>query len=755
MKNLPGVLVALVSLFLGGQLSGASAEDSAPNTEAPYGLTQRVPFTTSRVVGSPEPPLPYHAVRTRPELGINFPIHCIHEPGTPNLFLSHEQRSMGESTISRIIDAPGQAKIEKLFEVDDVAYSLCAHPKFVENGYLYVGSNGPRKSDKKHSRVTRYTVSRTAPYSVDPQSAMTIIEWKSDGHDGAAIAFGLDGYLYVTTGDGTADSDIDVVGQRLDTLRAKVLRIDVEHVDEGKHYSVPKDNPFVDMPDACPETWAYGVRAPWRAHVDPHTGQLWVTQNGQDLYEQVYAVQRGANYGWSVMEGSHPFYLERKIGPTRIIMPTFEHSHAEARSLTGGVTYYGQKFPELRGAYIYGDFATGKIWAGKLGMDGKVEWHKEIADTTLAITSFAIDAQGELLITDHQGTGNGGLYTLEATPPKSPDTPDFPRQLSEAGLFESVKNHQMAAGVIPYSVNSPVWSDGAHKSRFIAIPESSGTEGQPPTITFNPTNSWKFPEGTVLVQSLALNLASSDSDAKQASKTENMKWIETRLLVLQNKEWVGYSYAWNDEQTDAMLVDSRGSSRELEVIGHDGAIEEQTWRFPSRSDCMVCHSRAAGFVLGVSAPQLNRDHDYNGVVDNQLRALSHAGVLKGLDKVPGDCDRLADPYDASQKLEARARSYLHTNCSVCHVAAGGGNSQMDLKYNTPDGEFKAIGVKPVHQAFGMSNAKIISPGHPEESVLLHRIKMRGAGQMPLIGSSQVDQRAVEMIEQWIKSLPEK
>lgn len=330
-----------------------------------------IPFTTSRVVGSPEPPLPYHAVRTRPELSINFPIHCIHEPGTPNLLLSHEQRSMGESTISRIIDAPGQAKTEKLLEIDDVAYSLCTHPKFEENGYLYIGSNGPRKSDNKHSRVTRYTVARTAPHQVDPQSAVTIIEWKSDGHDGAAIAFGLDGYMYVTTGDGTSDSDLDIVGQRLDTLRAKVLRIDVEHVVDGKNYSVPQDNPFVDRQDARPETWAYGVRAPWRAHVDPQTGQLWVTQNGQDLYEQVYAVQRGANYGWSVMEGSHPFYLERQIGPTPIIKPTFEHSHAEARSLTGGVTYYGKKFPNCREPTSTAILPLGRSGPGSSGPMGK------------------------------------------------------------------------------------------------------------------------------------------------------------------------------------------------------------------------------------------------------------------------------------------------------------------------------------------------------------------------------------------------
>ena len=125
---------------------------------------------------------------------------------------------------------------------------------------------------------------------------------------------------------------------------------------------------------------------------------------------------------------------------------------------------------------------------------------------------------------------------------------------------------------------------------------------------------------------LALNLADTDSGQPVAPKTENRKWIETRLLVLQNKEWVGYSYAWNDEQTDATLVESKGSSRELEAVGHDGSIEEQTWRFPSRSECMVCHSRAAGFVMGVSTPQLNRDHDYHGVVDNQLRCLGVVGL---------------------------------------------------------------------------------------------------------------------------------
>jgi len=169
------------------------------------------------------------------------------------------------------------------------------------------------------------------------------------------MAFDNDGLFYVTTGDGTSDSDEDVVGQRLDVLHAKVLRIDIDHPDPGKTYSVPKDNPFVDLGGARPETWAYGLRNPWRMHYDREAGHLWVAQNGQDLTEQAYFVRKGDNYGWSVYEGSRPFYLERKLGPTPHVLPTFEHGHHEARSLMGGLVYRGGKLPEIEGAYIYGD----------------------------------------------------------------------------------------------------------------------------------------------------------------------------------------------------------------------------------------------------------------------------------------------------------------------------------------------------------------------------------------------------------------
>ena len=202
---------------------------------------------------------------------------------------------------------------------DGTAYSITFHPKWKENGYVYIGWNGKVPDHKrKVCAITRYTMTTKAPYTIDVKSAKTIIDWESDGHNGCAVCFGGDGMMYLTSGDGTSDSDTNLTGQRTDLLLAKVLRIDVDHPAEGKMYSVPKDNPFVGNKDFRPETWAMGLRNPWRITHDAKTGQLWVCQNGQDLWEQAYLVKKGENYGWSVTEeAATPSIWSARAAPCR------------------------------------------------------------------------------------------------------------------------------------------------------------------------------------------------------------------------------------------------------------------------------------------------------------------------------------------------------------------------------------------------------------------------------------------------------
>lgn len=770
-----------------------SVEDYAPlkfvgpqpqNTIRPFGIEKRVPLTTSRLIGSPEPPLPYTTQRLYPKLKTVFPIFVVAQPGSDRLVVITQDAPYSNTTLRRMKDEPDASEYEQLLAEDHVAYHVEFHPNFLQNGYLYLGSNGPEKGKgtPKTTRITRYSMDPKPPYKFDPKSALTIIEWPSDGHNGGAMAFGKDGMLYITSGDGTSDSDTNVVGQEMTKLTAKVLRIDVDHPAADKPYSVPKDNPFLHIPDARPETWAIGMRNPWRMTADRETGHLWVGNNGQDLWEQAYLITRGANYGWSVTEGSHPFYPNRKVGPAPIVPPTVEHHHSEARSLTGGIVYYGKKLPELRGAYIYGDHSTGKIWGVK--HDGtKILWHKELADTSFHITGFGSDTQGELLICDHQPGNDGAFHTLIPSPAVTPTAP-FPTKLSESGLFQSVKGHVVQPALIPYSVNSPLWSDGAEKLRFVALP------GADSKIDFSLNKAWGFPDETVLVKSFSLEM--------EAGNPASKRFIETRFMLKQQGEWVGYSYQWNDDQTDALLVAKEGLDRKYAIQTKTG-VREQTWHYPSRTECMVCHSRAAAFVLGLSTPQLNKTHDYAGVTDHQLRVFEHLGLFKDMNWAEGaraqlreerekqglkaeEIDkqlaaaspaagqrgpasstmlaveprrfpRLANPYDSKEPLADRARSYIHSNCAVCHIDAGGGNSQMQLDFLTPLEKMKIVDVVPLHDKFGKPDAKLVTPGAPDQSILLHRVALRGRGQMPQLATNLVDHEAVKMLREWIEKLP--
>jgi uncharacterized repeat protein (TIGR03806 family) len=467
---------------------------------------------------------------------------------------------------------------------------------------------------------------------------------------------------------------------------------------------------------------------------DHESNQLWVGQNGQDLWEQVYLIRKGENYGWSVQEGSHPFYLERPRGAQPITAPTAEHHHQESRSLTGGVVYRGTKFPDLVGCFIYGDYSTGKIWA--IRHDGsQVTSHREIADTTLQIAGFSLNNAGDLLIVDHAG----GFYRLEPTPPQEPSV--FPRKLSETGLFTLVSKHELRPSVIPYSVNVQLWSDGAHKERWLAVP---GEE----KIDYTSNRGWNFPNGSVLVKSFALE--------REAGRPETRRWIETRLMVRQQNEWVGYSYRWNDEQSDAELLESAGTDVEFEIADAtaEGGIRKQTWHYPSRAECMVCHSRAVNYVLGLSEKQMNRLHDYGTEKTNQLTMLSELGLFKSpLPKPPEELTKLPDPFDPSVDLHQRATAYLHANCSNCHVEAGGGNAQFSAEIDAKPEQQRLIDARPVHTAFEIQDARLVAPGSPERSLLFHRMQRRGHGQMPPIGTSLLDKPAVELIREWILSLP--
>jgi uncharacterized repeat protein (TIGR03806 family) len=738
------IFACIACRLVGELLFTAEADDDVATTARP-----RTPWNTSRVTGFPDPPPPFTTRPVYANLAIKYPLAIGRFPhGDLMWMITHRTERGGPGQVHLFRDHPDVSSRELLIEVPEVIYGLAFPPRFATNRYIYIGCNGYSTTlDAMATRVLRFTVSRDPPFRCDPDSQTLIIEWPSDGHNGGDVDFGPDGMLYVSAGDGTSDSDTDDVAQDLGTLTGSILRIDVDRPSDGRMYSIPADNPFVDLPNARPEIWAYGLRNPWRISYDHSDDQLWAGNNGQDLWETAHLVRRGENYGWSVMEGNHPFQLERRRGPTEFVPPTIEHPHSEARSLTGGVVYRGDALPELEGAYIYGDYATGDIWAAR--HDGsRLAWHMPLARTKMKISGFGLNHQGEVLVVDH-----GGRIATLVRQGRRENPPDFPRLLSQTGIFADVALHLPQDGLIPYEVNAPLWSDGATKTRLIGLPGDA-------QIEFRGQDAWVFPEGTVLVKTFFLPINSPLGVREHR--------VETRLLVRQDGEWAGYSYEWNEQQTDAILVTAAGKAREFVVAeGFADDPKIQTWYYPSRSECMVCHSRAADFVLGFTTRQLNRPYDYGNGPINQLLALQHLGVFKApppsdtaapdstefqLPRSPTELPRLANPYDATQPLADRVRAYFDVNCANCHVEAGGGNSLMDLGFYIDWHEMRIIDATPQHDRLGIKNPRLIAPGDPDRSILLERMRRRGRAQMPPLATSQIDKEAVALIREWILSL---
>ena len=428
-------------------IATASAEDR-PAAEKPHGLQRRIPWNDSRVVGSPDPPLPYKTVRAFPGLTILRPATLAPEPGTDRLFIiSHLNHWAGPGKLLAVRDDQDASSTEVLLDIDGLPYGLAFHPDYRRNGYHLHRAEGQddRAGVALHGQPAAAASRRPgfeAPdHRVGPPTATTA----------ATSTSATTGSSTSPRGTARAARTPTLTGQRIDDLQGSVLRIDVDHPEPGRNYGVPRDNPFVDRPGARPEIWAYGLRNPWRLSYDQKSGQLWVGNNGQDAWEQVYLIQKGGNYGWSLVEGGHVFLEGRQAGPDPILPPAADHPHSEARSMTGGRVYRGTRLPELDGVYVYGDWSTGHVWG--IRHDGKkATWHRELVDTPFNITGFGTDHAGELYIIDQT---SGGFYRLEPTSEADRPRQPFPTRLSETGLFASVAAHTPHPAAIPLRRQRP------------------------------------------------------------------------------------------------------------------------------------------------------------------------------------------------------------------------------------------------------------------------------------------------------------
>ncbi len=465
----------LMATILAVATSAARAD--APATPSGGG---RVPWTSSRLRGTPDPPLPYAAEPAFPRLAFDRPVLLDQAPGSRRLVVGE----VGGKVLT-FADDPAADRA-------DVALDLAVgRPR--DRGPLRAGVPSPVRGQPpglpllRRCRTTAPTAraspgSRsdgTDPPRIDPESEEVLLTWPSGGHNGGCLAFGPDGYLYISTGDAAGPTPPDPLdtGQDVGDLLSSILRIDVDRRDPGRAYRVPPDNPFVHQPGR--PAGGLGLRAPQPLADElrprdrrPVGRRRRLGAVGADLSASSAAATT-AGASWRAGSRSDP---EARRGPTPILPPIVDHPHSEAASITGGYVYRGDRLPDLVGAYVYGDYQSGKVWG--LRHDGRV--------CHLARRAGRHGPPPGLLRRGRRGGALPGraraarTRSIASSPNRAArDHRDFPRTLSRTGLFASTRDHAPAPGVVPYAINAEAWADGARAERLLAIPGDGPDRGRP------------------------------------------------------------------------------------------------------------------------------------------------------------------------------------------------------------------------------------------------------------------------------------
>ena len=689
---------------------------------APYGLDAR---PSNRSCSAPARPRTHADIQLTDVLGdVRFdqPVAAVTVPGSGGRWAVLERAGR----VVEVRVAGGVATRRVLADLTGEVYSapgetgllgIAYHPRYPERRtVLLYFTTGRARALRSH--LVRFTTRPDG--TLDLTSRVVLLELEQPGvnHNGGHLAFGPDGYLYVGVGDGQLNADPPNHAQRLDTLLGSILRLDV---DGAPPYAVPPDNPFVGVPGARAEIWAYGLRNPWRFSFDRDTGALWAGDVGQADREEIDRIHKGGNYGWSARQGTLCFVARRGCRRPELIDPVVEYDHTEGFAVVGGYVYRGRALGPLRGRYLFADFGSGHIWSIEHDPSTGDPSRRLLLRSGVHISSFAEDEQGELYVLEYRRE-TARLLRLDPSgdEPEAGPAP-FPQRLSETGCVEPGDPTRMAAGVVPYTIARPFWSDGALKERWVALPEGG-------VMTEREDGVWDLPPRSVVIKRFR----------------RGGRIIEVRLLVRHDDGfWAGYTYAWDDAAGDGHLIDAGGAIRDA-----GGG----PWIYPSRAQCMDCHNSSAGTLLGLETRQMNTAASYGPRVAPQLATLERVGMLRLLEDA-SQRPRHSGPQDAAP-VETQARHYLHTNCGFCHRPGGDARGTLDLRADVPLSGTGLCGAPPrITSIPGFTDALLVDPGRPERSILVARMTRRDVHGMPRIGSARVDEAGVALLGRWIRALP--
>ncbi|HTV19359.1 MAG TPA: PQQ-dependent sugar dehydrogenase [Polyangiaceae bacterium] len=717
-------------------------------------------------------PARYRLAPAFPALSFSDPVALLEAPGTGRLVVAERDGRLyafdhRADVASKQLVLDLSAHVQG--DYDSGLLGVAFHPEFgregsPHRGYIYVHyafseapirGGEPPSATVTRSRLARFTLD--ANLVADPASELVLIDQTDQSllHQGGAMFFRpSDGFLYLSVGDEGRSRCLLGNCQRIDKdLFSGVLRIDVDQrggdvshpivrqpaTGATAHYFIPNDNPFVGQPGVLEEFYALGLRNPHKMTHDAVEDRVWIGDVGDQSREEIDVLERGANYQWNAFEGTLAAFSRKPATPIGTWTgPLLELTRQQARSVIGGYVYRGSRLPQLAGKYVFADFSRRRLWALPYRVEaGRVEpgelellMTAEFQDDA-GITSFGVDAGGELyvLVLGERSV----IQRLEAVN----DTLNVPRRLSELGIFRDLRARQPTDAFVGYTVQSPLWSDGASKRRWMALPDGG-------KVRYAADGPWQFPQGSVFVKHFEMAL-----DEREPSE---LTPLETRLFVAGGGgNYYGITYRWNRDGSDAEAV-TEPRTETLDIVDAAGNPRPQTYYYPGPRDCLACHNSRAGSVLGVRAAQLDGPLATNPAIANQLVDWAAHGRFQNAPAAFDDVAALAPLGDESRSAEERVRSYWDGNCSMCHGVLKDIRANWDARYSTPLSGQGVIGGVSLYGA-GDGSTLLIQPGDAEHSILLQRSATRVEGlRMPPLGSERPDDAYLALLQRWIESL---